>query len=147
MRSTVIRIITSSLFVMLVSQGLWALFRIMGITLFSDARYWCTWGPIAQGLTTGVPSAEFLYWSLAINLVTALIFVLLYRFMKKSFTGGIFKKGLKFSGLVFLAGSLPVLMMGGVMVYLSPVLIVLSIFAYLVVSFINGVIVASINRN
>ncbi len=147
MRSTVIRVIGSSLLVMLVSQALWSLFRIMGITLFADARYWCSWGPIAQGLTTGVPSTTFLVWSLGINLVTAVIFVLLYRMMKHSFNGSYLKKGLKFSGLVFLAGSLPVLLMGSIMVYLSPTLIILGIIASLVVSLINGVIVAAINRS
>lgn len=147
MRSTVLRVIASSLAIVLVSQAFWSLFRIMGITLFADARYWCTWGPVAQGLTAGGPSTSFLYWSIGINLVTAVIFVLLYRVLKKAFIGGVVKKGLKFAGSAFLIGSLPILLMGGIMIYLSPALIVLSMFAYLVVSLVNGIIVAAINRN
>ncbi|MDP2656348.1 MAG: hypothetical protein Q8P11_02175 [bacterium] len=146
MRSTIFRVVGSLVLVTIVSEGLWALFRIAGITLFADSRYWCTWGSIAQGLTTGVPSSEFLYWSLGINIITALIFILLYRKVRKVIGGGIFLKGLKFSLFVFLAGALPILAMGALMVYLSPALLILGIGMTLLVTLINGIIVAAINR-
>ena len=146
MRSTVIRVIGSLILVTLVSQGLWALFRILGITLFADSRYWCTWGPVANGLTMGVPSSEFLYWSAGISLVTSLIFILIFRAIRKGLSGGAFKKGLKFGGITFFAGSLPMLLMGGIMIYLSPALIISGIAAVLLVTLINGIIVAALNR-
>lgn len=116
-----------------------------GMGYYTDPNYFPVWSNIMMP-SSGPPPASFLYWSLAIGIVTWAFFTWGYTILKNSVPGsGYLQKGMMYGILVFLvsgfSGSLALFLL----INLPKGLIVLWGIEGLIILGINGIITAKLN--
>jgi hypothetical protein len=113
------------------------------MNFYTDSAYIGVWSKIMMpGI--GAPPAEFYYYSIVFNVITGIIYAIVFTMIGKSLAGEkVLKQGLKFGMLLYLIG-IPFTLTLYLLINLPAVLLVYWSVASLAVDLIGGVAIARI---
>jgi hypothetical protein len=143
---TVPRMVAAIIVFVIVAQVLHIVGAYAGMGYYTDPAYMDVWSPIMMP-GPGPPPMEFYGYSIGFGLITAFFFVLVYSLVGCCVPGkSLFSRGLMYGFLIFLVGSLSGILMTFLIVNVPLVLTVLWAIEGLIISLINGVLVAYLIR-
>lgn len=137
------RIIVAGILFAIVAQIIHSIEAAATMDFYTDPEYFGVWSKIMMP-GEGPPPTEFYYYSIVFNVITGIIFAVVYQMIKKSVPGkSIINKGLYFGFLLFLI-SIPWSLTMYLLINLPTMLLVYWTISGLIVNLIGGVIIARI---
>ena len=120
------------------------IFAFVGMAYYLDPAYFPVWSKIMMP-TAGPPPVSFFYYSLSFNIISGILFALVYTVIGSCVPGKRFmSRGLMYGFLVFLVGAIPGYLALYLLINLPPVLIALWAVEGLITYLVGGMVVAKL---
>ncbi|RZN39816.1 MAG: hypothetical protein EFT35_03565 [Methanophagales archaeon ANME-1-THS] len=120
------------------------LFAFVSMDFYGDPAYLPVWSKLMMP-TAGPPPASFLYYSLSFNIISGILFALVYTVIGSCVPGERFvSRGLMYGFLIFLVGAIPGYFALYLLINLPTILIALWAVESLLLYLIGGIVVAKL---
>jgi len=140
----VARIIGAGILFGIIALIVHVIFAFVGMDYYLDPTYFPVWSKLMMP-TAGPPPVSFLYYSLSFNILSGILFALVYTVIGSCVPGKQFmSRGLMYGFLVFLVGAIPGYLALYLLINLPTGLIALWIVESLIIYLIGGMVVAKL---
>ncbi len=141
----VLKIVLAGIVFAAIAQIVHTVEAFLTMSFYTDPVYYSVWSKLMMS-NAGPPTADFYIYSIAFNVITGIIYVLVYEMVKKSLPGKtIVKQGLYFGFLLFLLG-IPMSLTMYLLINLPAMLLVYWAISGALVQFLGGVVIARIMK-
>jgi hypothetical protein len=138
------RIIVAGILYGIIALIIHSMFAFVSMDFYLDPAYFPVWSKIMTP-TAGPPPVSFLYYSLTFNIISGILFALVYTIIGSCVPGKRFtSRGLMYGFLVFLVGAIPGYFALYLLINLPTVLIALWAVESLILCLIGGMVVAKL---
>ena len=138
-----LKIIAASLGFTIFAQIIHGIFALIGMSYYTDPKYFNVWSPIMMSLGAPSPSMDFFYMSVGFGFIGAMLFVVVYTILGQSLRGSHAKRGRDFGAMIFMVATIPGSLSQLLLLNISVDIVALWTFESLIVYLIGGGIVGN----